>query len=95
MYALQRGLLAAGHYDHKFTLLGPAGLFKAAIKHQMCWGILEECNRVSHANCPLTEITFHRKGNGTAESISEGTLTLAKSLYEKFPRLKHMKFSNK
>lgn len=44
--------------------------------------------------CPFDSITFHRKGNGTAEEIVQGGVELVKELAEEFPNLVGMKYSN-
>lgn len=72
---------------------GPAGLFKSKTKHPLCWGVLEKCNE-NLLKCPFDSITFHRKGNGTAEKIVQGGVELVKEFAEEFPNLGGMKYSN-
>lgn len=75
-------------------LRGPAGLFKDEKKHQLCWGILENCNKNVNT-CPIDIITFHRKGSGnTAQEILNGSLDLIETFSAKFPNLHKLKYSN-
>lgn len=77
----------------KFTLRGPAGLFKSIDKHQFCYGLLEMCN-ANLSTCPIDIITFHRKGMGAANEILEGTIKLIEMLHRMYPNLRHMPYAN-
>lgn len=93
--SVKEGLRAAERtaFGSKFYLNGPAGLFKSKTKHPLCWGALRKCNE-NLLKCPFDSITFHRKGNGTAEEIVKGGVHLVNELTEEFPNLVKMKYSN-
>ncbi|XP_063704831.1 alpha-L-iduronidase isoform X2 [Culicoides brevitarsis] len=78
---------------HNFTLRGPAGLFRNPKNHEFCWKAVELCQDGTK-KCPFDVITFHRKGNGSAESVFSETISLIVELSNTFPRLSQMKFSN-
>uniref|UniRef100_A0A336ML52 CSON002247 protein n=1 Tax=Culicoides sonorensis TaxID=179676 RepID=A0A336ML52_CULSO len=81
---------ASNELKFDFKLRGPAGLFKSRETHEFCWKILENCEK----RCPFNVITFHRKGNGTSESILSEGVSLIVELSNKFPKLSQMKFAN-
>lgn len=97
IYGIKNGIKAAERQfslSNVLKLRGPAGLFKDAQKHKLCWGVLEDCNR-NMSTCPIDIITFHRKGNGNdAGEILNGSLNLLKTLSQKFPNLASLKYSN-
>ncbi|RZB41597.1 alpha-L-iduronidase [Asbolus verrucosus] len=75
------------------TLGGPAGLFREE-NHPLCWGLLEACDSSEKSQCPIQFISFHRKGDGTAEGVLNGTLELLDLLHNKFPNLIEMPIAN-
>ncbi|KAJ8918019.1 hypothetical protein NQ315_011472 [Exocentrus adspersus] len=77
----------------KWKLGGPAGLFREK-KHPLCWGILEACNRLGVTRCPLRFISFHRKGDGTALGLLNGTMELLDVFGARFPGLRNMAVAN-
>lgn len=77
-----------------FQLRGPAGLFKTKDNHPLCWGILSECNK-NVSICPIDIITFHRKGLGQAEEVLDGAIELLSDIFNKFPSLNQMQYSNR
>lgn len=85
------GLKEAFQFSQNIPLLGgPAGLFRKE-NHPFCWNLLESCNRGA---CPIQFISFHRKGNGTAEGVLNGTLELLDLLHNKFPNLRELPIAN-
>ncbi|RZF42820.1 hypothetical protein LSTR_LSTR003644 [Laodelphax striatellus] len=65
------------------TLLygGPAGLFKSKKKHKLCWKFLSHCSK---HECNLNFISFHKKGNGSADKVVEDSiemLNIIKDMY--------------
>lgn len=71
---------------------GPAGLFREE-NHPLCWGLLESCSS-ERSHCPIQFISFHRKGDGTAEGVLNGTLELLDLLHNKFSNLIEMPIAN-
>lgn len=96
--SLKFGLSAASRNPYNSTnlsLSGPAGLFKNAEHHPLCWGALEKCNK-NISKCPFDILTFHRKGeNGGASQIYFGGKQLLADIFKKFPNLKNISISNK
>lgn len=70
---------------------GPAGLFRDQTHHPLCWGILEACSK---SQCPLSYISFHRKGNATAQTVLNGTMELLDLIYKRYPELNKMPIAN-
>lgn len=89
-----RSALDAVFGESDAWLRGPAGLFKAADQHALCWGILAECN-ANVSTCALDSITFHKKGNGTALAVAQGGVALMRDIGERFPNLRTMPYSNR
>lgn len=95
MTSISSGLKSDENSNYSFELQGPAGLFKSIEKHPFCWGLLNECNRNMSA-CPINSITFHRKGLfGTAKEVVDESKTLLNTIFENYPNLRNMPFSNR
>lgn len=77
----------------KFSLRGPAGLFKSHEKHPLCWGFLESCN-ANLSRCPIDVITFHRKGINSPDDILTETVDLLKTFRQMYPNLNNISFAN-
>lgn len=77
----------------KIPLRGPAGLFKSAKVHQMCWGLLNVCN-ANASLCPIDVITFHRKGLNSADEILTETIELLMEFQSLYPNLSDLPFAN-
>ncbi|XP_073824978.1 alpha-L-iduronidase [Musca autumnalis] len=95
--SVKHGLIRAGDRPTNslnIPLRGPAGLFKNRSRHPLCWGVLDYCN-MNIAECPINILTFHRKGTGTNATVilneSERLLT---EIYNDFPHLQQLVFSN-
>ncbi|KAB0799443.1 hypothetical protein PPYR_07323 [Photinus pyralis] len=88
-----RAAFRAGGAQGKLKFGGPAGLFKSIGKHPLCWGSLEMCN-LKGRSCPFQYISFHKKGNGSANAVSHDSIQLLNILYSKFPNLKGIPVSN-
>ncbi|XP_075151894.1 alpha-L-iduronidase [Haematobia irritans] len=94
--ALHRGIQRATirpKNDLHISLRGPAGLFKEQTHHPLCWGILRQCNN-NIKECPFEVLTFHKKGNGSAAIIIDESKFLVSKIFEMFPQLRKMPFSN-
>lgn len=77
----------------KISLRGPAGLFKSAEIHKLCWGLIDNCN-TNISLCPIDVITFHRKGINSSGDILTETIDLLEEFHTFFPNLNGMPFSN-
>ncbi|XP_049812233.1 alpha-L-iduronidase isoform X1 [Schistocerca nitens] len=75
----------------KIRVGAPAGLFKAESHHPLCWGLLQHCEI---KECPLSFLSFHRKGNRTANLVTKGSVDLIKDLRQKFPKLSMIPLAN-
>ncbi|XP_049961209.1 alpha-L-iduronidase [Schistocerca serialis cubense] len=75
----------------KIRVGAPAGLFKAESHHPLCWGLLKHCEI---KECPLSFLSFHRKGNRTANLVTKGSVDLIKDLRQKFPKLSMIPLAN-
>ncbi|XP_049827470.1 alpha-L-iduronidase isoform X3 [Schistocerca gregaria] len=75
----------------KIRVGAPAGLFKAESHHPLCWGLLKHCEI---NECPLSFLSFHRKGNRTANLVTKGSVDLIKVLRQKFPKLSMISLAN-
>lgn len=85
----------------KSKLGGPAGLFRDKSLHPLCWSLLEACNNTGSLNedeeaaqCPVQFISFHKKGNGTMQSLLDGTLQLLDLIYDQYPGLRDLPIVN-
>ncbi|XP_063926222.1 alpha-L-iduronidase isoform X1 [Zophobas morio] len=88
------GLKGAFGGQNMAILGGPAGLFREE-NHPLCWGLLEACSNSSETfECPIQFLSFHRKGDGTAQGVLNGTLELLDSLRSKFPSLVDIPIAN-
>lgn len=97
IHGIRKGLDDAGERDNKyrFTLYGPAGLFKNNRTHHLCWGIIAKCNS-NLTRCPFDILSYHRKGDGKASDVIDASLDLLlNNIYVKFPELKKLKISNR
>lgn len=92
---INRGLRQFSQLNNstKHLLRGPAGLFKSAEKHQLCWGILDNCNS-NMDSCPLDILTFHRKGQSSIDDILNETIALLQSIHSKYPNLRQLPYEN-
>lgn len=92
---ISRALKLAATSQHNMTLKlsGPAGLFKQADKHELCWGMLHRCN-ANIFECPIDVITYHRKGVTSANDILENTIELIEKMTSMFPKLLHLPYAN-
>lgn len=96
VYGVSAGLKAATRRTNpmlKFYLRGPAGLFKAYEKHELCWGLLNHCN-LNITMCPIDMITFHRKGIESADDILVNSKKLIDTIRKIYPNLKKLSYSN-
>lgn len=80
--------------DGKFSLQGPAGLFRDYKNHQLCWGILDSCNS-NKTTCRIDILSYHRKGEGEAQDVLSESFELVDIIHRQFPNLRNMKIANR
>ncbi|CAH0559381.1 unnamed protein product [Brassicogethes aeneus] len=74
---------------------GPAGLFKDKHHHPLCWGVLEICGKNNtSAKCPFQFLSFHKKGDSSAEGLMNVTLSFLDEISERYPGLKSIPIAN-
>lgn len=91
---LRDAFLRSNYLDSIPKLAGPAGLFKDKQDHPLCWGLLERCDSIESNGCPIQYISFHRKGNGSAEQLLNNSILLLDDIYTKYRNLRHLPLAN-
>lgn len=71
---------------------GPAGLFRDK-NHPLCWSLLDYCARHKQ-KCPIKFLSFHRKGNGSAQGVINGTEVLLNKIFGSYPNLRMIPIAN-
>lgn len=80
----------------EWKLGGPAGLFRDK-GHVLCWSLLEACDgpeAPQGSRCPLQFLSFHRKGQGSASGVLDGSSELLDLIHDRFPGLRKMPVAN-
>lgn len=78
------------NFTYKFG--GPAGFFRDQ-NHPLCWSLLKECSN-SESDCPVNFISFHKKGNGSAQEVLNGSDELLDKMHRMYPTLQRIPVAN-
>lgn len=94
MFGCGHGLVNSFKFRNKtYKFGGPAGLFKKPENHPLCWSFLDKCSQLGRS-CPINYLSFHRKGNGYAQGVINGTDDLLEEIYSSYPGLKKLRVAN-
>ncbi|XP_054261405.1 alpha-L-iduronidase [Macrosteles quadrilineatus] len=81
---------------HGLSLSGPAGTFRDLNHHNISWGFLQMCSSMISltGSCGVEAITFHKKGEGMAETVVSSTSEFYSTATTLYPSLKNLSFAN-